>query len=133
MRRWMIWLGLTVIFLSGVTIGTLGHRLYVKNKIDRMMCGDTEFIVNLIMSDLCRDLKLTREERQKVVPIVHQATQDLLKLRREERCQVDQILEHAVCENKKQLCYDKQQKLDELWAKFKAERARLEKGSDRAP
>jgi hypothetical protein len=133
MHRWKIWLGLSVIFLSGVMIGTLGHRLYVKNKIDRMMCGDTGFIVNLIMSDLCRDLDLTREERQKVVPIIQEATQDLLKLRRDQRCQVDQILEHAVCENKKQLCFPKQQKLDELWTRFKAERARLEKDSDRGP
>jgi hypothetical protein len=125
MHRWKIWLGLVVIFISGVLIGAIGDRFYVKSKIARIMKGDPAYVAQLILQELGGDLKLTKEEHEKVAPICQAAARDLLTIRREQRDQVDKVLERAVCDNKKQLCLDKQQQLEEHWEKFKSWRASL--------
>ena len=125
MRRWKIWLGLIVIFISGVLIGGMGDRFYVKNKIARIVKGDPAYVAQLILHELGGDLKLTREEHEKVAPICQAAARDLLTIRREQREQMDKVLERAVCDNKKQLCLEKQQQLEENWERFKNWRASL--------
>jgi len=125
MHRRKIWLGLSIIFISGVLIGAMADRFYVKNKIARIMKGDQGYMSQLILQELGGDLKLTKEEHEKVAPICRAAARDLLMLRREQRDQVDKVLERAVCDNKKQLCLEKGQQLEEHWERFKSWRASL--------
>ncbi len=120
MQKWKIWLTLGVIFLSGVVIGALGMGLYLEKKIERILSGDTHVLVELAMNRLSHELGLTPNQQQQLAPQLEEAAQKLDELRQQQRPEVEKILGEAVSRMQPHLKPQQQQRLSEIWLKFKA-------------
>jgi hypothetical protein len=119
MQKWKTWLTLGVIFLSGVVIGALGMGFYLEKKIERILSGDTHVLVELAMNRLSHELGLTVNQQQQFAPLVEEAAHKLNKLRQQQRPKVEAILEQAITRTQPHLNPQQQQKLAEIWLKFK--------------
>ena len=120
MQKWKIWLTLVVISLSGVVIGALGMGLYLEKKIELILNGDTHILVELAMKRLSHELGLTPNQQQQVAPLLEEAAQKLDELRQQQRPEVEKILGRAVSRMQSHLKPQQQQRLAEIWLKFKA-------------
>ena len=114
MAKWKIWAGLLVLFVSGVLIGSVGTRIYVRHKISGMIARERPFIRNLFLHRLTRELDLTKEQRQEIEQIANRTAEQFHELQRQHRAQVEDILDQAVTDMKEDLSPEQQKQVDEI-------------------
>ena len=127
MKKWKIWAGLTVLFLSGVLIGGLGSGLYIKSKLDEVVGGE-KFRPprpKLIVKRLTREIGLTPKQQGAITGIVEKSTHDLIEVRRETRQKITEILDQSRAQMKEHLSPEQQKKLDEFLEKIRMRKSRL--------
>jgi hypothetical protein len=125
MKRWKLWLGVVVIFLSGVVVGALGTGMFVKHKIGMLRKGPRFVMEKLVLKKFTRELDLDAEQQQKIEQILNQTADELLVLHRQTFPEVRAILGRAVSHMKEHLSLEQQKKLDEIVEKAKSRRGRL--------
>jgi len=124
MSRWKIWVGLLVLFLSGVLIGSVGTRMYVRHKISGMFAKERPVIRDLFFRRLTRELVLSEEQRQEIERIASRAAEEFHTLRREHRGEAEAILDQAVTEMRKYLSPEQQEQLERIRKRMKTWRKR---------
>lgn len=102
MKRWKVWLGVAVIFVSGLIIGSLGTGLVVKIGIKRMVqrvsAGDTAVVARMVMIKMRHELRLSREQRRQIFPIVNRAVGRIRKLHYALKPQIEREVARTVSE-----------------------------------
>jgi len=124
MSKWKIWVGLLVLFLSGVLIGSLGTRMYVRHKISGMFAKERPVIRDLFFHRLTRELDLSKEQMQEIEQIASRAAEEFHALRREHRGEAEAILDQAVSEMRKYLSPEQQEQLERIRERMKTWRKR---------
>jgi len=124
MSKWKISVGLLVLFLSGVLIGTVGTRMYVRHKISGMFAKERPVIRDLFFRRLTRELDLSKEQRQEIEEIASRAAEQFHALRRQHRGEAEAILDQAVTEMRKYLSPEQQEQLDRIRKKMRTWRKR---------
>jgi len=125
MKRWKLWVGVVVIFLSGFVIGALGTGMFVKHKIGMFRKGPKFVMQELVLKKFIRELDLDAEQQQKIEEILNQTADELLVLHRETFPKVRAILGRTVSHMKEHLSPEQQEKLDEIVEKAKSRGPRL--------
>jgi len=124
LSKWKIWLGLVILFLSGVLVGGFGTRLYVRHRIANVLTGDRPMFRNLFLRHITRELDLTPEQQEQIERIAEGTAEDLHLLHRQHRSAVEAIFDQAVSDMKVYLSPDQQKQLDAVREKMKAFRRR---------
>jgi len=129
MAKWKIWVGLLVLFGSGVLIGSVGTRMYVRHQISSIFSRERPAMRNLFVRRLTRELDLTREQREKIEEIASRAAEKFHKIHMQHRSEVEVIIDKSASEMKKHLSPAQQEQFDELQKRLKAQRRRRKHGS----
>jgi hypothetical protein len=124
MSKWKIWVGLLVLFLSGVLIGSVGTRMYVRHKISGMFAKERPVIRDLFFRRLTRELDLSKEQRQEIEQIASRAAEKFHTLRGQHRGEAETILDQAVSEMRKYLSPEQQEQLERIRKRTKTWRKR---------
>jgi hypothetical protein len=100
MKRWKVWLGVAIIFVSGLVIGSLGTGvvvgLSVKRLVHRVSVGDTSIITRMVMIKMRRDLRLRRSQRRQIRPLVAAVVERISRLHQALRPKIEQEIARAV-------------------------------------
>ncbi len=120
MAKWKIWVALLVLFVSGVLIGSVGTRMYVRHQLSSIFSRERPAIRNLFVRRLTRELDLTREQRQEIEEIASRAAEKFYDLHSQHRAEVEAILDQSASEMKKHLSPAQQEQYDELRKRMKA-------------
>jgi len=124
MSKWKIWVGLLVLFVSGVLIGTIGTRMYVRHKISGMFAKERPVIRDLFFRRLTREIDLSEEQRQEIEKIASSAAEKFHALRRQHRGEAEAILDQAVTEMRKYLSPEQQEQLERIRKRMEERRKR---------
>ncbi len=119
MAKWKIWVGLLVLFVSGVLIGSIGTRMYVRHQITGVFSRERPAVRNLFMRRLTRELDLTREQRQEVEQIASRAAEKFHKIHTRHRSEVQTVFDESAEEIKKHLSPAQQERFDEFRTRMK--------------
>jgi hypothetical protein len=120
MGKWKIWVGLIVLFLSGVLIGGVATRMYVRYRISGVLAGKRPPIRDLFLRELTRELNLTEEQRQEMEQIASNAAEEFHTLHKKHRREAEDVLNRAVSEMKKYLSPEQQEELDKVRNRMRA-------------
>jgi hypothetical protein len=119
MKTWRLVIGVVVVFILGVLVGSLGTQLYQRQWSERFWKDPAERRA-LFLRKLTRELRLTEEQQKEFKVIIAEADKNLEALHRERRTEVKKILDESFSRMKEKLNPDQQQKLEELRAKHEA-------------
>jgi hypothetical protein len=129
MKKWRLILGVVLVFILGVLVGSVGTQLYSKQWVERFW-RDPAGRRALFLQRLTKELGLTGEQQREIKVIIGEVDKKLEALHRERRAEVRKILDESFSRMRAKLDSDQQQKLDELRAKREA---RLKDGKRRPP
>jgi len=124
MGKWKIWAGLVVLFLSGVLIGSVATRMYVRHRISGVLAGKRPPIRDLFLRQLTREFDLTEEQRKEIEQIANSAAEEFHTLHKKHRREAKDVLDRAVSEMKKYLSPEQQEELDRIRERMRAWRPR---------
>jgi hypothetical protein len=128
MAKWKIWVALLVLFVSGVLIGSVGTRMYVRHKLSGIFSRERPAVRNLFVRRLTRELDLTREQMEEIERIANRAAEDFHELHTQHRSQAEALFDESASEIKKHLSPAQQEQFDELRKRMKARSQRRSKG-----
>lgn len=114
MKKWKIVLILAAMFISGTIVGSVGTRLYVKQKLGGIMHRNPQEVTAMAMKKLTSELSLTQEQRPGVEKIVEDTQAKLRQLRDQYHPQMEKILADGFENAKPLLTPEQQKKLDSL-------------------
>ncbi len=120
MKKWKIWTGITLVFLTGVCIGAAGSGLYVRHEIRSILREGPPAVTRLVMKKLTRDLNLSGVQQVEVSRIVRETQSRLQELRLRNRPETEKILSTGVERVKGVLSPEQGGKLDVLYDRLKA-------------
>ncbi len=124
MAKWKIWVALLVLFVSGVLIGSVGTRMYVRHKLSGIFSRERPAVRNLFVRRLTRELDLTREQRKEIEEIANHAAEEFHKVHAQHRSEVEIIFDQSASEMKEHLSPAQQEQFDELRKRMKARHER---------
>jgi hypothetical protein len=124
MAKWKIWVGLLVLFVSGLLIGSVGTRMYVRHQISGIFARERPAIRNLFLRRLTRELDLTNDQRQEIEKIANSTAEKFYELHSKHRSEVEALLDQSAVEIKKHLSPAQQEQFDEFRKKMKARHKR---------
>jgi uncharacterized protein YneF (UPF0154 family) len=92
MKRFKVWLLLTLVFLAGFAGGIVATRIAVRHFVRQAMTKP-ELVRNKVERDLIRKLRLDAGQREQVRQILRRSHQQIQELRREFQPQFADILQ----------------------------------------
>jgi len=111
-KRWRMWAGLTVLFLSGLLIGFLAGGIAEKRLIARTLDAKPGEREQLIMKKLTSMLDLTDEQQIEIRKVVVESQVKLRGLWREHLPEMKKIYEQGYASIRKHLTPSQQKKYD---------------------
>jgi hypothetical protein len=120
MAKWKIWVALLVLFVSGVLIGSVGTRMYVRHKLAGIYARERPAVRNLFARRLTRELDLTHEQREEIKEIASRAAEEFHNLHNELRSEIEVLFDQSASEMKEHLSPAQQEQFDELRKRMKA-------------
>jgi hypothetical protein len=116
MKRWRLIIGVVVVFILGVLVGSLGTQLFQRQWSERFWKDPAERRA-LFLRKLTKELRLTEEQQQEFKVIIGEVDKNLEALHGERRAEVKKILDEGFSRMNEKLGPDQQKKLEELRAK----------------
>lgn len=118
MSRWKIWLALSVVFGSGLILGSVATGLYVRqqvrSQINSVMAGDIETVSGFVMTHLGRALGLSSEQRTQISPVVRQGVSEIRSLRAQLRPRFETVYRHKAEDIKQHLTAEQTDRLEKI-------------------
>lgn len=119
MKKWKIWLGLMLVFLSGLGIGSISTKIYIRHKFAGSWQRGPEAIKKSIVGRLTKELGLTKDQQIETEKIVGEALSKWLKIRAQYQPEIDAIVENCVAQMKTRLTFKQQKILDIIHERVK--------------
>lgn len=91
MKRWRLWLGLPLLFLSGVFVGVHGALAWFHHQV-RAIHGDGGAFERLLIEGLDVELDLTEAQREEVAGILRDVHLELHRFKVEHHERIEEIL-----------------------------------------
>lgn len=130
MKRWKAILGIALIFLAGVLVGSLGAMQFFKFR-PPFHRFTTEERTQSIMKRLDRKLDLTEKQWDQMIPIVRRTQEEVGQVFKDNGKLLHGWMERDMQEFKKVLNTDQQKKLEELRQEFEKKRLEHEKAEEK--
>ncbi|MCX7886346.1 MAG: hypothetical protein N3B01_03685 [Verrucomicrobiae bacterium] len=124
MRHWKVILGVTAVFLLGALAGALlMHRIYqkrIRSYVRNQAAVSSEWIVR----QMSRQLKLTAEQREKLLPVINDTRRRLNEIRVESEPKIRETFQDMERQIREILTPEQRDKFDKLSAEHKKRWAR---------
>jgi hypothetical protein len=114
MKRIRIWIGILLIFFSGVVIGGVGGMIMTGKMIRSTLHGDRDKMAKHVVRRIGRKLDLNEEQRAAAYKIVSEALSRAHSLHREVRPRFKEIVSTAVTNLHEHLTPEQREKLDKM-------------------
>ena len=114
MKRWKLYAGLIVIFLSGIVVGTVGTGIVVARKFTALYEEGPEAVHRATMRRLTQQLGLTGEQGTAISSIVRKNQLESLRLRHTIYEKQIALIETNIEKARAHLTPDQNKKLDTL-------------------
>lgn len=108
-----------VIFFLGVLCGALGTHLYYSCRMDSIICARGQSREERLVNRLDRSLDLDARQREQVRAIVHETQEEVRKVRRQFRPQMEEIIGKAQVKINALLSPEQQKKYEKIIAERK--------------
>jgi len=118
-KKWKLFIGLMILFLSGVLCGAVGAGLYAKHAFSEIMAGRQSTARHMIMKKLTRDLNLTTAQQVGIEKIIEGVQADLLVIRKKYQPEVETVISRGIGAMKGELQPEQQRKLDAVYEQAK--------------
>jgi hypothetical protein len=118
MKRWRLIIGVIVVFILGVLVGSLGTQVYQRERSERFWKNPAERRA-LFLRRLTRELRLNEQQQKEFKVIIGEMDKKLEALHAERHADVKKIFDEGFSQMKEKLNPDQQKKLEELRAKHK--------------
>jgi hypothetical protein len=116
MKKWKLAIGVTLVFILGGLVGSVGTQLYSKHWSERFW-KDPRARREAFLQRLTRELRLTEAQQKEFRAIIEEVDKKVEKFRRENEAEIGKVLDEGFNQMKEKLNPDQQQKLDELKAR----------------
>ena len=123
MKKWKLIAGVSLIFASGLLVGTLAGAMYIKHKhplLKRNPVAKTRYI----MEKLSGKLDLTDSQKEKITGIVQGIETEARTLYQRHRAEMKEVLEMGVTEMKKELNPEQIRELDRMREEYRKRKAK---------
>ncbi|MFH0726336.1 MAG: hypothetical protein V2B19_08320 [Pseudomonadota bacterium] len=130
MNHFKLWVGISLVFILGGVIGSLGTGYVLKEREHRFFhspAGRTGFIVER----LTRKLELSDAQKADIATIVQKIQEKSHTRFMSHREEMRSILEEGIAEIRKKLTPPQQEKMDRLHREFEKKRMMRETGGNR--
>ena len=133
MKKWKLWTGVLLIFVAGICIGVVGTGLYVRHTVFSMLQEGSPAVARLVTKKLTRELDLNDSQQVVVKQSIKEMQRQLWEMRRRFRPEMEKIVSDGIDRVRPELTTAQQEKLDRLYARFKARWELQEKIHKKSP
>jgi hypothetical protein len=126
MNKIKVIIGLLLIFMLGVLVGSLGTHLYFKYRFERFAYSGPPPLMQGLMRIMIHKLSLTKAQQVEIEKIIRPADKKLSSFREKFRPEFEKIIDDTMAQIKKKLNDEQKKKLDRL-------RDDLKRGGPRKP
>jgi hypothetical protein len=127
MSKWKLIAGITLVFIVGGLVGSIGTRVYIKHHILSLLT-DSKVRNAHFMKGLSKALNLTQDQKIKIGKIIEQMEQQRREFSFNHWPEIEKILNEGYLQIRKQLDNDQQKKLDALRENFERLRGSEKQG-----
>jgi len=121
MKKWKIVISVTLVFVLGVLVGSMGAGLYMKHHFPHPK-GDPSEMRAFLLKRFSQKLDLTEAQRDEFKAIIAQVGERLEEHFRKTHSEIGEIVEPGFSQMRKLLSPDQQEKFDELIERFERHR-----------
>ena len=120
MRPWKVWLGVGIIFVAGLLIGIGGTCLFIRARTLAVIEGGPVAARELVLRRLSRRLALDRTQVQHIEPLIKEAQEEILRIRKGVQPEIQRALAQGVSRIKTELRPDQQEELERIYQRFQS-------------
>ena len=120
MKTWKIRLGVLLVFVCGLIIGSVATGLSVKYKVAQVIRGGSPAMNRTILRRLAWELRLKDDQKPAVEKTVVRMQEELRQLRAKYRPETEAIVRRGIDDIRAGLPADQQQRLDDYCAQLKS-------------
>ena len=133
MKKWKLAIGVTLVFILGGLVGSVGTQLYFKHWSERFW-KDPSARREAFVQRLTKEIGLTEAQLKEFRAIIEEVDKKVVALRRERRAEIKRVLDEGFNRMKEKLNPDQQQKLEALKARHeKRQEDRMRRSPSPAP
>ena len=118
MKNWKLYLGIVLIFVLGILLGTVSTGIYIRHKIITLIEGGSAARKAFIMQRLSCELHLTPSQRHEINKIVETSTEKIRRYRSQHLPQLRAILQGGIAEIREKLDQTQRKKFEVLCQKL---------------
>ena len=122
MKRLKLVIGIALLFILGVLVGSIGTKFYLERQYPRLR--DPKARKAFFMERLSKELNLTQDQKIKIGEIVEQIEIKRREYSLQRRAEIDRLIDGM----KKDLDDDQQKKLDAMREHYRKRRKAREEG-----
>jgi hypothetical protein len=116
MKKWKLTIGVTLVFILGGLVGSVGTQLYFRHWSEHFW-KDPSARREAFVQRLTKKLALTKAQQKEFRAIIQEVDKKVVALRRENRAEIKRGLDEGFKQMKEKLDPDQQQKLEALKAR----------------
>jgi oligoribonuclease NrnB/cAMP/cGMP phosphodiesterase (DHH superfamily) len=121
MRKWKLLVGVVLVFVLGVLVGSLGTGLYFKHHFVPHK-RDSSAVRAFLLKRFSQELDLTENQKNEFKRLIDQVGDQLEDHFRKTHSEIAKIIDQGSSQMRKTLSPDQQKKFDELIEKFERHR-----------
>jgi len=121
MRKWKLLVGVVLVFVLGVLVGSLGTGLYFKHHFVPYK-RDPSAVRAFLLKRFSQELDLTENQKNEFKRLIDQVGDKLEDHFRKTHSEIGKIIDQGSSQMRKTLSPDQQKKFDELIEKFERHR-----------
>jgi len=95
MKSWKAWLLVAVIFTTGILAGAFGMRAYMFRNLPEILSHTRKRLDEHILDSIDQEMGLSEQQRQAILPILHEAVGKGEQIHQSTRAQFDAIIREA--------------------------------------
>jgi len=132
MKKWKLVIGLTLVFVFGLLVGSLGTGAYIKHRFDPPK-RDHSAMRTFLLKKFSQKLSLTEDQKTEFKRLIDQVGDKLENHFRKSHSEIGNIIDQGSSQMRKALSPDQQKKFDEMLEKFKQHRKSRHKFGPHGP
>ncbi|MCD6569313.1 MAG: hypothetical protein J7L53_01255 [Deltaproteobacteria bacterium] len=119
MNKLKVCIGITLVFILGALVGSVGTQIYIKHRIVQFAESGPSEKTAFFMKRLSHKLKLNKDQQIEIKRILYQSQERIRDFRQKHLPEIEKIMDHTFALMKEKLDDKQKQKLDEIHEDFK--------------
>jgi predicted acylesterase/phospholipase RssA len=95
MKSWKAWLLVAIIFITGAAAGAFAMRVYMARHLPELLRHTRQRLEEVFLENIDREVGLTAEQKEKILPILRGSVQRGDKIRESIRGDMDKLVQET--------------------------------------